>query len=444
MYRKLKQALNASDPAAFTDFVTRLQPYDLAEIFKLLEPDEQVEATGRLPTPLGAEILEHLEPDSQYRILNRLSHETAAALLNEMSSDSVVDLLLAIHPHQADKMMDALPPDYREKISTLMTFPPDSAGSLATVDYLAARNAWTVDQTLQHIRKVGHEAELVSYIYVLDTYGKLAGVISLKEMILAQPETLLAEIMRKDVVAVPAEMDQQEVASILSRYDLYAIPVVTQDRRLIGIITVDDLIDVIHEEATEDIQKLGGSQPLDVPYFKNSIWGLFRKRIGWLLVLFVAEAYTGNVLRHYETTLEEVVALSFFIPLLIGTGGNSGTQIVTTLVRALGIGEVKVRDLWRVLRKEVLTGLFLGLSMGAIAFLRAQLLGVGFDIGAVVATTALFIVIWSSIVAAILPLLLHQFKVDPAVVSGPLITTLVDGTGLIIYFTMARMILHIG
>lgn len=212
---------------------------------------------------------------------------------------------------------------------------------------------------------------------------------------------------------------------------------------MIGIITVDDLIDVIHEEATEDFQKLGGSQPLDEPYFKNSVWHLFKKRIGWLLILFVAEAYTGSVLRHYEDTLSEQIALAFFVPLLIGTGGNTGSQTVTTLVRALAVGEIQFKDMFKVFRKEVSTGLFLGISMGSFTLIRAFILGVNMDTASVVAISALFIVIWASMVAAVLPMILHKLKIDPAVVSGPFITNLVDGTGLIIYFTMAKIILHL-
>nr|WP_113756173.1 magnesium transporter [Brevibacillus laterosporus] len=443
MDQELKNLLDEQNLDLLYEYISRFQPYDLAEMFIQFEHEDQLKWISMLPIPLGAEILEYVEPELQYRILDRINTDTASSLLNEMSSDKVVDLLLAIHPHQAEKLMKFLPPDYREKISTLMTFSPNSAGSLATVEYIAARNSWTVDQTLQHVRKVGHEAEIVSYIYVLDTHGKLAGIVSLKDIILAKPDTQLEEIMKEDVVTVPAEMDQQEVAYILSNYDLYAIPVVTSDNRMIGIITVDDLIDVIHEEATEDFQKLGGSQPLEEPYFKNSIWGLFRKRIGWLLILFVAEAYTGNVLRHFEDTLSEVVTLAFFIPLLIGTGGNSGTQTVTTLVRALAMGEVKFKDIFKVMRKEVSTGVFLGLCMGIVALIRAEFLGVGFDVGTVVAVTAIFIVVWASLVAAALPLILHKLKIDPAVVSGPFIATLVDGTGLIIYFTMAKLMLNL-
>lgn len=443
MKQELKHLINNNNQASFNEYISHLQPYDLSKELICLDPEDQLKLISRLPIPLGAEILEYVEPELQYRILNQIEKDSASSLLNEMSSDNVVDLLLAIHPHQADKLMDFLPLDYREKISTLMTFSPDSAGSLATVDYIAARNSWTVEQTILHIRKVGNEAEIVSYIYVLDTYGKLTGIVSIKEVILAKSDTQLQEIMKIDVVTVPVDMDQQEVATILSDYDLYAIPVLASDNRMIGIITVDDLIDVIQEEATEDFQKLGGSQPLEEPYFKNSIWQLFRKRIGWLLILFVAEAYTGSVLRHYEEILNKVVSLAFFIPLLIGTGGNSGTQIVTTLVRALGMGEVKFKDIFKVIRKEASTGFFLGLCMGVVAFIRAHILGVGIDVGTVVAVTAILIVIWASIVAAVLPLVLNKFKIDPAVVSGPFITTLVDGTGLILYFTLARTMLNL-
>ncbi|MBS4205895.1 magnesium transporter [Lederbergia citrea] len=443
MTEELKNVLAEFDQLSFHEFIEKYQPYDLAEMVTNLNYEDQIAFFETAPQDLGAEIIEFLEPELQYRIMDHLADDSTITLLNDMSSDKVVDLLLAIHPHQAKILMEFLPEDYREKIKTLMTYEANTAGSLATVDYIGARKSWTIDFTLQHIRKVGHDAELVSYIYVIDTHGKLVGVVSLKDIILQKPTTTLEEIIKEDVISVSVEMHQEEVADILTKYDLVAIPVLTKDHRMIGIITVDDLIDVIHEEATEDIQKLGGSQPLVEPYFKNSVWSVFRKRIGWLLILFVAEAYTGNVLRHYEDTLEEVIALAFFVPLLLGTGGNTGTQTVTTLVRAMAVGEVQFKDFFRVMRKEITTGVFLGLAMGIVTLIRAQILGVGFDIGTVVAITAIFIVIWASFVAAILPLILHKLKVDPAVVSGPFITTFVDGTGLIIYFTLARVMLNL-
>lgn len=425
------------------DLLSSLQPYDLSEIIKGLENEDRIQLLPMLPVSLAAESLEYLEPEVQYEILQHLPISSSSPLFKQMSSDTVVDMLLAIHPLQAERLLDLLPLDYRKKINQLMTYPEDTAGSLMTVDFISARSYWSGEQTLQHIRKVGHEAELVSYIYVTDTRGILVGVVSLKELIFASPDTILVNIVTEDLVSVPAEMEQEKVAAILSRYDLIALPVIDQERRLIGIITVDDVFDVIQEEATEDFQKLGGSQPLADTYFKTSALQLFNKRIIWLLVLFIGGAYTSNVLAHYQNAVNKVVALSFFIPLLIGTGGNTGSQIVSTLVRALGVDEVGFGDVFRVVKKELLTGILLGISLGIVAYIRSLMLHVEFDIGYVVGLSALAIVLWSSLVSAILPLLLHRLKIDPAVVSGPLISTLVDGTGLIIYFTIAQFILHV-
>lgn len=432
-----------ADKQSIEQFVKDNQPYDLAKFVTDLKHSDQLIFFSKLDPVKGAQIIEHLIPELQYPILDHVDDELTKQILKYMPSDEIVDLLLAIHPSQAKILMDLLPPDYLKRIKKLMTYEPDTAGSLASVNYISARKSWTIAETLQHIRKVGHGSELFSYIYVVDTYGKLTGIISLKEILLEQPNEILGDVIKETIVSVPVTMDQEEVAEILSNYDLVALPVLSEDERMIGIITFDDLIDVIHEEATEDIHKLGGSQPLTEPYFNNSVLDVFKKRIGWLLILFVAEAYTGNVLRYFEDTLEDVIALAFFIPLLIGTGGNSGTQTVTTLVRAMAVGDVEFKDIFKVMRKEISVGLFLGFVMGVVAFLRALMLGVGFDIGSVVAVTAIFIVIWASIVAGALPLILHKLKIDPAVVSGPFIATFVDGTGLIIYFTMAKVMLSI-
>ncbi|RAL26862.1 magnesium transporter [Thermoflavimicrobium daqui] len=434
---------NKKNPQHLFDLVHSLRPYDISEVLRELSLEEQLDLISKLPIVLAAESLEYLEPEVQYHILRHLKDSIASPLLKQMSSDAVVDMLLAIHPLQAQRLLDLLPEDYRDKINQLMTYPEYTAGSLMTVDYIAARAYWNGEQTLSHIRKVGHEAEIVSYIYVTDIRGELVGVCSLKEIILARPDTRLGEIAIQDIITVPADMEQEEVANILSRYDFYALPVVDQQNRLKGIITVDDVVDVIQEEATEDFQKMGGSSPLSEPYFKTSTWELFRKRIIWLLVLFIGGAYTANVLEKFSDTLSKIVELSFFIPLLTGTGGNTASQIVTTLVRALGMGEVTFKDIFRVIRKEIITGCLLGLSLGFIMYIRAVLMGVQTNVGWVVSISILIIVLWSSLVSAILPLILHRLKVDPAVVSNPLITTLVDGTGLIIYFTTAKLLLHL-
>lgn len=439
---EMKQRIRESDEYTLLEYAESYRPIDLAEGLEQLDRDDQLRLISMLPSVLSAEILEYLEPLAQYQILNHLEENKTSQVLNEMPGDEVADMLLAIHRYQAVKLLNLLPADYRQKIEMLMTFPEMTAGSLATIDYISARSMWTIEETLRHIRKVGHDAEITAYIYVVGAKGELLGVVSLKKIILAEPQSQLWEIM-VEAISVPATMKQEEAAELLSRYDWVALPVIDTQNRMIGAITVDDMMDVMQEEATEDIHKLGGSQPLEESYFKTTVFQLYKKRIVWLLILFVAEAYTGNVLRHYEDTLSEVITLAFFIPLLIGTGGNTGTQTVSTLVRALAVGEVHFRDIFKVIKKELMTALLTGASISAIAFLRAWILGVESNVGLVVGLTALAIVLWASFVAAILPIILHKLKADPAVVSGPFITTLVDGTGLIIYFTIAKILLSL-
>lgn len=424
-----------------SSLLEEVQSFDLAEVLPKLTEEQVRQVLAVLDSSAAAEALEHLEFIHQYRILHHMEQTTAKGILEQMSSDAIADLAGAIHPKQAQQLLNLLPQDYAAIIRGLMNYRENTAGGRMTIEYISVRQAMNVEQVLKHIRKVGREAETIAYIYVVDSAGRLVGVVSVRDLLLAGPQSMIADIMNTTVVSVPAIMDQEEVARVVAQYDLVAIPVVDDHRRLVGIITVDDLVDVMRDEATEDIHKLGGSAPLTESYFQTPILVLIKKRIGWILVLFLAEAYTGTVLRHFEETLAEVVSLTFFIPLLIGTGGNTGSQIVTTLVRGLAVGEVKFRDMVRVLMREMATGLLIGTVMGITTLIRAYTLGVGPELGPIVGVTSLFIVVWASVVAAVLPLVLYRLKVDPAVVSGPFITTLVDGTGLFMYFTIARFML---
>lgn len=441
---KLTELIRAPRGSELASLLEELQPYDLAEVLPSFGYDDIRTLLSLLEPPVAAEVLEHLEYLDQYRILDHMDRALARSILAHMPSDALVDLVGAIHPKQAQQLIDLLPTEHAEVIEGLLNYPENTAGGLMTVEYISVRSRMTVEQVLQHIRKVGRDAETIAYIYVVDSAGRLVGVVSVRELLLSDPQTVIANIMGTQVVAVPASMHQEEVAQVVAQYDLVAIPVTDDQRRLAGIITVDDLVDVIHDEATEDFHKLGGSEPLTETYFQTPVLTLVRKRIGWILVLFLAEAYTGTVLRHFESVLAEVVALTFFIPLLIGTGGNTGSQVVTTLVRGLAVGEVQYRDMGRVLLREISAGLMIGLVMAAATYVRAYSLGVGPELGGVVGTTALFIVVWASAVAAVLPLILHRLRIDPANVSGPFITTFVDGTGLFMYFTIARMMLGVG
>jgi magnesium transporter len=393
-------------------------------------------------TELPPDVLAELDPFDAARLLGTLSRAQAADVLEEMDPDDAADVVGELEANEAEAILDEMEPADASELRGLLAYPPASAAGIMTPEFVAVSPFLTVDEALAQLGRVAEEAETIYYVYVTEPRtGRLLGVLSLRNLVLSPRWKLISQLMDTGVTRVRADADRETAARLLDKHNYLALPVVDADNRLLGIITADDAADVLLDEAGEDIERLGGSAPLEEPYLRASIGHLYRKRVIWLLVLFVAEAYTGTVLRHFESTLSEMVSLAFFVPLLIGTGGNVGSQTVTTLVRAMGVGEVDVHDLPRIVRRELIVGGLLGLTMGAATYVRAWTLGVGLEIGPVVAVTALFVVIWAALVAGILPLVLRRLKIDPAVVSAPLITTLVDGTGLFIYFTIAQMML---
>ncbi|TKH79797.1 magnesium transporter [Bacillus cereus] len=441
--KKLLKELLVTKNNLDAEKVLRLPSYDVAEEVKRFSIEDQIILLNTIPVLKSSKILQYMSAEEKYNILIHLSENKAKKLLNLQPIDELVDLLLAVHPEKQAKLMAYLDKITKHNVKKLMNFKPETAGSLVTSDFVAARGNWSVKMTLKYIREHSENVESISYSYVLDSHGYLEGIVSIHELLLAADEEILSTIMIQEVISVQAEVDQQEVVKKLLNYNLAAIPVTTANNKMIGIITFDDVMNVMEAEATEDIQKLGGSEPLNQSYFEASIWSIFLKRLPWLLLLFVAEAYTGTVLKYFEDEIETVVALAFFVPLLVGTGGNTGTQVVATITRAIGIGEVKFKDIFRVMKKEFAIGMLLGLALGIAGLTRAYMLGVGTEVAQVVAITLLFIVIWASLVAAVLPLILRKLKLDPAVVSGPFITTFVDGTGLVIYFMVAKTLLNL-
>jgi magnesium transporter len=332
-------------------------------------------------------------------------------------------------------------PTDASEIRELSAYGPETAGGIMTPAFVGVPATASAADAIAAIRALVDEAETVNYIYVIDDERHLLGVLSLYRLLLSPADTPVRELMAPDTVRIHANADREVAARLLTDRNLLAIPVVDEADRLLGIITEDDVAEVLEAEATEDIERLGGSQPLSIPYRVSGVWLLVRKRIGWLLLLFVAEAYTGTVLRAFSDELSSIVALSFFIPLLIGTGGNIGSQTTTLVVRAMALGEVRLRDAGWIAFKEMRVGLVLGGIMAVVAYGRAYILGVGTDVGIVVALTILAICLWAATIAAVLPLALRRIRIDPAVVSAPLISTLVDGTGLVIYFEIAKFLL---
>lgn len=415
--------------AEWADLVPKLEPSEVAVLIQWL-PDDEI-----------ALILEELAPVEAARILRSLSANEAGQLLGEMDPDDAADVVDVLPPDDAAEILVRMKPDDAAEIRQLSGYEPDTAGGIMTPAYVAVARDATSAQAIAAIRRLVDEAETVNYVYVVDDERHLLGVLSLYRLLLSPDSTPVEQLMAPSTVRVRASADQETAARLLTDRNLLAIPVVDDDDHLIGIITEDDVADVIEAEATEDIERLGGSQPLNVPYRLASVALLVRKRVGWLMLLFIAQGYTGTVLQSFEGELAAVVALSFFIPLLIGTGGNVGSQTVTLVVRAMALNEVALRDIWWLVFKELRVGLVMGLVMGVAAIGQAWFLGVDSNIATAVSIAVIAICVWAATVAAALPLVLRRLGVDPAVVSAPLISTLVDGTGLIIYFEIARIVL---
>ncbi|WP_038038204.1 magnesium transporter [Thermorudis peleae] len=414
---------------------------ELAAALEQLSPDQLRQLADLLGDETLSDILSELEPDEAASVLERLGSAEAADVLEAMAPDDAADVLAQLAPENASQILVAMEPLEAEELKSLLAYPPDSAGGRMTPAFVALSPDIRVDQAIAALRTLAQAAETIYYVYVTDEHGHLLGVVSMRDLVLSPPDRTVGEIMETDIVKVQATADQEEAARLLTSEGLIALPVVDDQNRLLGIITADDVADILEQEVTEDIERLGGSQPLDIPYMKASPILLWRKRVGWLLLLFIAEMYTGTVLRHFQREIEQVVALSFFVPLLIGTGGNAGSQVVTTLVRAMALEKIGLRDIPRIIPKEFATAMLLGAVMALAAFARAEILQVGTVVALTVAIAIWGIVLWAVTVASVLPLVLRRLGIDPAVVSSPFIATLVDGTGLVIYFTVARVML---
>ncbi|CAN5299553.1 MAG: magnesium transporter [Chloroflexota bacterium] len=427
--------------------------------FRMLEEDalallEDLTANelSRLFSFLGDEslsiLLGRLDDLDAARILMRMSAAQAADILEEIGADDATDIFTEMEredPANAETVLRAMEPDEAAEIRELMAYAPDSAGGIMTPEYVAVFPDLSAYETVEALRRVAEEAETINYVYVVSREDEaLLGVLPLHRLVLSRSDALVGDLMSADVITVPVDLDQEEAARIVTDLDLMALPVVDRDNKLLGIITADDVADILEEEATEDIERLGGSQPLAVPYLHASPFLLFRKRIVWLLVLFAAQFFTVTIQENYSDILEQVILLSAFIPILIGTGGNVGSQTVSTIIRAMAVGEVRPHHVMRVVGKEAITGLALGLVMGALMFLRADFATGGtMQIALTVGFTVLILTTWAATIGAIIPIVLSKLRVDPAVVSAPFISSFVDGTGLIIYFTLAGYFLNL-
>jgi magnesium transporter len=397
-----------------------------------------------LPPDQGSALLSELKGETLRLILHEASAEKLGPELDRLPADEVTFLLEHLTQHKREALLAKMSPRDAAEAERLLRYAPRTAGRLMSEKFPKIRAEWTAAETLEHLRKIDPEVETVQSLYVLDNHDHLIGYVPLRRLLPAAPGKRVSELMERTVKTVHTNTTQEEVARLVSKYDVHAIPVVDDQNKPLGIVTVDDVIDVLIEEQTEDMLHLAGAPVTDETtdsYFASKPWRNVRARFNWLLLLFVTETLTGTVLRHFESELAKVVALAFFIPLLIGTGGNSGSQTVTTIVRGLAVGEIRLRDFWRVVLREAGSGLALGILLGLIGFGRALIWSPNMPLAITVGVSILVIITWANTVGATIPMLATLLKIDPTIMSAPLIATLVDATGLFIYFMIARSIL---
>ncbi len=444
--QSVRAAHEAQNEDALRATLADIQFPDLADLLERLDPEMAVAVFRLIPEEEKTDVIHELGVDATRNLLEQLPAEEIAGLLNEMPMDDAAEIFTEDIPEPQEELLSQMRPADAAEVRTLLQYPPQSAGRLMTEKYVRFEAEMSVEAAVAILRKINDEVETITDMYVLDKDDYLIGALSLRELITAPSGSTIREIMSSPVISVTAETDREDVARMVARYDFLAMPVVDENRHMLGVITVDDILHILVEEGTEDALKFGGIEGgvINQPYFTVPIHRVIRSRVGWLLLLFVAETLTGSVLRLFETQLAEVVALSFFIPLLIGTGGNTGAQTVSTIIRGLALKEITLSDSLRVVRRELLSGFLLGLLLGVVAFFRTILWG-GLDLNfcLVIGLTILAICTWANTIGSIIPLLAQRFKIDPAVVSAPLITTLVDATGLAIYLLIAIALLHI-
>jgi magnesium transporter len=438
---QIRTALESGDLTTASSIIEALRPADQADIFSDLDEDQQSRLLPEINPADAADIMEQLYDEEAAEVAVQLPLSKLVRIVNEMEPDEAADLLDDMEPVQADTILAQL--EAAHQIQPLIQYPDDTAGGLMTSAFIALQRRMNAGQAIRTIRTWHPEEETIYYLFVTDRLKRLVGVVNLRQLIVADPTTQIVDIMEHDVINVTVDTDQEDCADLMQRYDLIALPVVDDSQHLLGIITIDDLVDVIQSEASEDIQRLAATQPLDRAYLDTSIFSLTRKRIGWLLLLFLTATLTGWVMAAYAAEIRAMVTLTIFIPMLIGTGGNAGSQTTATIIRALAVGDIDWGDVWRVWLHEVSVGFILGLIMGAIGFALAAIWISDLQLALIVGLSILCIVLWSTGAGSLLPLLATRLKVDPTVVSGPVMSTLVDATGLLIYFNIARIVLDL-
>lgn len=419
-------------------------PVDIAELFEELPKDQCLKLFRILPKDTSAEVFSYLSSEKQQEIVENITDEEIHHIIDEMFIDDTVDFIEEMPANIVDKILQNTSQDTRKLINQFLKYPENSAGSVMTVEYVSLKSDMNIGQALNHIKKVGIDNETIDICYVIDNQRKLVGYISLKSLIFLDDILPLVDAMETNVISAVTTDDQEFIASQFRKYDLTSMPVVDNEGRLVGIITIDDVVDVIDQENTEDFQKMAGIDPSDEEYLKESVFSLAKHRIVWLLVLMISATATGTIIRRYEEVLQSVVILAAFIPMLMDTGGNAGSQSSTLIIRGIALGEIQLSDIGKILWKEFRVSLMVGVTLACVNFLRIYFIDkASMTISLVVCASLLFTVVIAKVVGGVLPLLAKACKLDPAIMASPLITTIVDACALVVYFGLSTHFLNL-
>ncbi|MBR2769050.1 MAG: magnesium transporter [Solobacterium sp.] len=417
---------------------------DLAAVMEQMEDEDMLKMFRLFPKGLAADVFAMLDVESQQYIITSLSDREAGQIIDNLYADDAANLLEEMPANVVKKLLSNARPETRNDINHLLQYPDDSAGSVMTVEFVDLRESMTVKEAIERIRQIGMDSETVNTCYVLNPKRLLLGTVALRYLVINSGDELIGDIMHEDVISCNTNTDQEEVARIFKKYDFEALPVVDNENRMVGIITVDDVMDIMEAEITEDLEKMAAIIPSDTPYLKSSVFDTYKKRIPWLLLLMISATFTGKIITGFEDALSKYIILSAYIPMLMDTGGNSGAQASTEVVRSLSLGQIEFKDMPRIVWKEMRVGLLCGITLSIACFAKCMLLdGTSVMVAITICLTVICAVFIAKIVASCLAITVSKMHLDPAVVASPMLTTIIDAISLLIYFSIATAVLHV-
>lgn len=429
---------------ALRSMAENMNESDLAVILEEMEDEDMLKIFRLFPKELAADVFSQLEDDSQQYIITQLSDHEAGVIIDNMYADDATDLLEEMPANVVKRILTYASSETRKDVNHLLQYPEDSAGSIMTVEFVDLKEKMTVKDAINRIRVKGTDSQTVNILYVLDEKRKLIGTVPLRNLILKNPDEVIGDFMHEDVVSCHTGDDQEHVAQIFKKYDFTALPVVDKEERMVGIITVDDIMDIMEQEATEDIDKMNAIIPNDKPYLRTSVFETWKKRVPWLLLLMISATFTGGIITSFEEALNKMVILTAYIPMLMDTGGNAGSQASVEVVRGLSLEEISFKDFGKIIWKELRVGIVCGLTLAAAVFLKVAFFDqAGMNVALVVSLTVICAVFFSKLIASTLVMIVNKSGLDPAVVASPMLTTIIDALSLLIYFAIATSMLNI-